>query len=494
MRSSGVLERYFVGRNDVLGPVSRKEKPAIDPFDVDPPPLHGIDKPEPPDRRPPLRLPALPEALAIRPAPVEKEATLKLPEAFREVAVGGDGRFLIFHFPNLRKLGIFDVNEAKITSFIAVGEDQVHFAAGMTKLLVFLPTSKVIQRWNLINQQREAIGKLDVSGTVYSFCMGSASDGPLLISARQGHFGTAAVHDIQTFEAMRLPTRSNARLDEGPYWAAANGRVFGHSGVHGLPNGITSIVLEADSVRSFNQHQCSGYVQPGPDGKHVYVGGHGVLTQQVEVAADAAVSRIKDGAALDYMFLPAHHDLYYMHVILQSPNSLYSQPVNVDDPIPGITFYLMGYRQRIASLELREVGDLAGPGGYAVSGHVHLVPRARLLVLIPRERDRLRLFRLDLDAELEGSDIKYLLVTSRPPIEAPRGELLRYDIQCKTRAGGLTFKLESGPKGMSINDKGQLRWRVPADFADAEPSIIVSIRDKDGQEIFHSFALQVPLK
>jgi hypothetical protein len=47
----------------------------------------------------------------------------------------------------MRKLAVFDVNEAKIVHYIGIAEDSIRFAAGKDRILVILPGSKIIQRW-----------------------------------------------------------------------------------------------------------------------------------------------------------------------------------------------------------------------------------------------------------------------------------------------------------------------------------------------------------
>src|SRR5262249_49377937 len=61
-----------------------------------------------------------------------------VPEPFRNLALGGGGRYFILHLPKSRKLAVFDVNQAAITQRIPVAEENVSFAAGLDKLVVVL--------------------------------------------------------------------------------------------------------------------------------------------------------------------------------------------------------------------------------------------------------------------------------------------------------------------------------------------------------------------
>ena len=58
---------------------------------------------------------------------------------------------------------------------------EVLFAAGLEKLLVLLPETNVLQRWDLARGEREVATTIDVTGTAKRIAMGSASAGPLLI-------------------------------------------------------------------------------------------------------------------------------------------------------------------------------------------------------------------------------------------------------------------------------------------------------------------------
>jgi hypothetical protein len=56
----------------------------------------------------------------------------------------------------------------------------------------------------------------------------------------------------------------------------------------------------------------------------------------------------------------------------------------------------------------------------------------------------------------------------------------------RSKRGGVRFKLDSGPDGMTLSPKGQLTWAVPA-TANNEAAVIINIKDNSGQEIFQTF-------
>jgi hypothetical protein len=97
--------------------------------------------------------------------------------------------------------------------------------------------------------------------------------------------------------------------------------------------------------------------------------------------------------------------------------------------------------------------------------------------------------KIDVDAALEKSGENYLLISSKPPRDIKAGKTLTYAIKVKSKQGGVTYKLDSGPNGMTVSDDVIVTWAVPADAVDQD--VILTIRDKSGQETFHTFTVKV---
>ena len=51
------------------------------------------------------------------------------------------------------------------------------------------------------------------------------------------------------------------------------------------------------------------------------------------------------------------------------------------------------------------------------------------------------------------------------------------------------FRLINPHSALKVDVKGVVTWKVPANFANEETSVIISIRDIAGKEAFHSFKL-----
>src|SRR5207248_9926601 len=121
----------------------------------------------------------------------------------------------------------------------------------------------------------------------------------------------------------------------------------------------------------------------------------------------------------------------------------------------------------------------------------HFIPDANLIVVIPETANRLILRRFDVMQALEKSDVDYLFVASRPPALAGKGMEYRYQVMVKSKKGGVKYKLDSAPKGMTVSSAGLVRWKVPADLADKDADVILSVSDTSGQEIFQTFKVNI---
>jgi hypothetical protein len=440
-------------------------------------------RPKQPEPKPvvKLELPPLPDPVPIKPAPIKAETRYKVPESIGSLRLGGGGRFLILHFPKVRKFGVFDVNEAKIVRYIPAPEDDVRFAAGMTKLVLYLPGSKVIQRYNLLTGERERVGKLELpDGKIDAFCMGHASAGPLLVCVA----GTGGqLFDIDQFKEIPLPNSRGSvagRLPGGLYWAGATGRVFGHTGNYGMPNGVRTVVLEGGEVQQYGQHVSTWFVMPGPDDRLIYPGGHGVVSVQVKPVPNVPFSMGPNSGHADHLYLPATDGPYYLHAMTM-------------DDSRRIRVYLLGDKEPIATFEKTAVARYGWEGlrGLGIEYSIQLIPRAKLLVIVPDTRDELRLYPADLDAALAKSGRDFLLFTSAPPARFQKGKTFTYRAEAKAKKGPIKFKLEIAPAGMKVDARGVVTWAVPADFGEDRVDVILAAEDAGGQETFQTFTLTV---
>jgi hypothetical protein len=400
----------------------------------------------------------------IRPPRLGADTVVKaLPDTAADVRVGGGGRYLVLHLPKLKRLAVFDVNAGALTRFIPLTEDKIVYAAGLDKLVVGLSEKGVLERWNLETGEKELTRPVPGLEAIGCVLMGSASHGPVLVNA--------TFFDLDTLKPLPIRLPFGAPAPWSP--VSADGTVFGAWKSNQSPTETTTFVLEGEELKRYNEGG-TGHVVPGPDGRVVYTA-QGPRTNQLK--------GVSGGPAKSVYSLPAVEGDFYLALTPAEGGKGGTAAV-----------YLLGN-------DLPLVKDVGFGHGIYFDGwdrqmfgpwkRIFLVPRARLIVVLPEGNNRLELHRFDLDAALEKSGLDYLLVTSRPPQAARRGAEFAYQVEVKSRRGEVKYALASGPEGMTVSPTGLVRWRVPAGFKGGESTVVLTIRDASGQEVFHTFPVRI---
>ncbi|MBW3542409.1 MAG: serine protease [Planctomycetes bacterium] len=412
--------------------------------------------------------PADPSSVAITPPALAEEKVVKrLPEPFREMCLGGGGRYFIFHLPPVKRLAVFDINEARITGYIPVDDDRVSFAAGLESLVLGLPEKGVLERWSLSTFERELSAYPPFSDEVMVVLMGHASNRFVVVNGRFLDLTTlrpVPIHDERGNDVVWEPDKG--RL------VSADGTVFGTWSTRYSPGTATTFVLEGNVVKRYDEG-AMGHIVPGPDGKTVFT---------AQGVASATLKRVGPDDALPGYCLPAVRGNYFLSLS------------SAEDGHGGsVTLHLLGHPRPISRLRTIEHGlkfNAWDREEFGVWRRIFLVPQANVIVVLPPTNDQLVLHKFDVDAALEQSGLDYLLVTSQPPRTAQAGKTFEYSPAVKARHTPVSVELNVGPPGMEVSKTGTLTWKVPADSR-GDHEVILTVRDARGQEVFHTFAVRV---
>ena len=415
-------------------------------------------------RDPVAATPVDPSSVKITPTALEEDKVIKkLPEVFTDVVLGGGGRYLIFHMPKLKKLAIFDISEAKVTKYIPLTEEGIVYAAGLDCVVISLKKAGKLERWSLTTFELEKTFNSPVQAEIGSMAMGHASNGPLVID---GLF-----FDLATLKRLPIVDKDGKEASLGGLTVASgDGTVFTRWGF----NGGAAFVVESGVVKRYDCGRNLGHLVPSPDARMTCTA-QGIVTRNLARAEP-------DDGGYGYCVPAVRGDDYFLSI---TPG-IASKGV-------GFTVYLSGLKQPVAKMDKAEHGlylDSAGGDSYSLWRKVFFVPDAKAILVLPSSNDRVEFYKIDADAALEKSGENYLLITSKPPREAKAGKTFTYAIKVKSKQGGVTYKLDSGPKGMTVTDDGVVTWAVPADATGAQ-DVILTVRDKAGTEVFHTFTLTV---
>ncbi|HKB02515.1 MAG TPA: serine protease [Gemmataceae bacterium] len=478
---AAALKRFLAASDDAGAQVAAPPPPAL-------PPEFRPKPAAPPAKRPAAPSPAVPAELPAPGALAGDRVEVRLPSIVERLCVGGAGRYIVLHLPKERKLAVFDATEGKVSRYLPAAEDSVLIAAGQDKLFVILPNASAIQRWDFRTGERDVTAPLALkNGTPAWMVMGSASRGPLLIVERGGiGRGGLVFLDPVTFrpadyddDERRGGLRRFGPDDFGR--ASADGTVFTSWSPGTSPQGFTTLRLTGRTIRHQYDHVSVGHLTPSPDGKVVYTA-RGAFTPEAK-ALDGGDAR---GNREDYL-IPSAHGNYYLRVPLGSRGG-----AGREQRGPA-TLHMAGDQRPLVTIPDLPVPANANPWDREKIGldqRLHFIPSAKMLVALAPANDHLIVYKLDLDEALEKSGVDYLLVTSTPVGAARRGGEYVYQIQVKSKKGGVKYKLESGPPGMTVEGTGRLTWRVPA-AGESEVQVLLTISDAVGQEIFHTFRIAV---
>ena len=427
------------------------------------------------------------ELPGIKVSPLKEDVTeIALPAAAGEAKVGGGGRFIVIQIPEHRKLALFDVNEAKITKYLSLSEENAKFAAGLDRVLVANPTAGALQRFSLITFEKELTGRLPGTGNVNSVLMGSATKGPVFIGGSAGSFflDATTLREVQHTWLDRAGRSERAPFDFNTYAPtlrmSANGRVMTAWNTNLSPGGLRSFKIDSTrKITQHYQHETVGYNYPSADGQMLYTAGQ-IFTSETKPVTE---KKARHGSMVWY--LPSAQGSYYL--------SLNEVPKDISKSGLTLSVYMQGQDQPIvvlANLEgLEGLVDWLRGSTLSWDEHIFYVPDAQLLAIITSTKQKLILHRLDLEKKLEASGIDYLLVTSAPPLEFKPVSAVTYQMTAKAKKSPATFKLDDGPPGMTVTPSGLLKWNVPGSFKEPEVSVIVTVADAAGQEIFHTFRM-----
>jgi len=445
-----------------------------------------------------------PNVSGVKPPALATDRVIyELPFECDDVTVGGDGRFLIFYSKFHRKLAIFDVNVAGVVRQIPVAAEDVLFTAGAESLIVILLPDNIIQRWNLRSFEREKMAPLPVYRP-RAICMGPASTGPaLLVYVAEREYGPVRLQltDVNTFqlqdEGMKQPKETEGiRFDDRDVRirASRDGRTFGIWQQKGgsNPEFAVCVMLDGGSELFDGTVRQLSHAVPSPEGLRLYAGPE--IRSPFDFGGLWTRWPLNRGANQDgeRFVVPAVHGNAYLSI----PYIAERQRQAVGGRRIA-SLHIAGDDRQLAELPdiectpIRDDWASRDKPRLTFDKRVWLIPKAKLLAILDRSNQVLTLHRVDIEQELARSPIDYLFIDSRPLTNAIRGQTYRYRVAAVSKCGVDRYHVESGPKGMTISDDGEIVWNVPAEESRAAFECVVSVRDAIGQERFQSWALEL---
>lgn len=262
-------------------------------------------------------------------------------------------------------------------------------------------------------------------------------------------------------------------------WASLDGKTFGFQRGRVSPSGLTVLSLQGSKAKVRYAHESVGHVMPSADGRVL-------LTRQRLFSSDLQPLERERREEASWSYLSCPHAAYYVGISNSGQRAGGAE----------VAIFSISDRQKLLALpslpelEPKEREFYAYRDGN-LDERLQVLPTQQRLITIPPEQDRIIGRKFDLIAELKAADVDYLFVASLPPTSAEKGKPYAYALQTESRRGQVTYKLESGPEGMTISPAGEIKWTPLADFNDGEVGVIVAVKDASGQETFHAFVISM---
>jgi hypothetical protein len=145
-----------------------------------------------------------PQEITPPPIDLKSPVTLKLPGPAEAVAVGGNGRYIIFHIPSTQQLTVFDASKGALVATEKVPEQfRLFLAGGQNRVVTCDLHSRILRSYTLPDLRKE----FDFTSPLFhhpeGIAMGSGVNSPLLIT---DPFASVALFDL---------TKDGAKVVEG---------------------------------------------------------------------------------------------------------------------------------------------------------------------------------------------------------------------------------------------------------------------------------------
>ena len=416
-------------------------------------------------------------------ASTQPNATINLPGKVADVAIGGAGRFVIMSTQGDKQLLVFDLSEAKIAGTLNLTEEKVLFAANRDHVIVYLPTANVFQRWSLSSFEKEAEAPSSLGTEAKALAMGSASAGPLVVYASRAATSLALL-DPNTLKPGDWKIDAPAAQADVIIDPAKSSLVCSADGRSIVARGSADFAVLKRTDKGYQASRLAGANTPLPeaDGQILIDHGHAFSLDGKALGPN----RSRQGAAvwcLPTLQAALSLSLNETH---DENNQVFLKPM----------LHLGGEAEPLVTLPQR-IDSLSGLVNWFTGQtdpferHVFLAPELGTLAVIPWENNRIEIYRFDLAQLLKDSKRDYLFVLSQPPATTKKGDTYRYPVNVRSKKGDAKLQLESPPVGMKLEADNTLVWNVPADFAEKEANVVISISDASGQTIRHSFHIRV---
>ena len=399
----------------------------------------------------------------IRPAQLGREAKVtKLPSAVSSIRAAAGGKYLLLHLAALRQIAVFDVQQVKVVKYIPLSSDDVLIAASGEDMVLLDRSKQIAMSYDLSNFERRMTASVPVVGDIVGIEMGSNSSGPLFLMQSDNRQIAVSALNPKNFQVLDLGLSEFAPRSGKTMQVSADASVVMFGGVLGKRG-------PAGGKYSFGNSSRSVVGAISATGNVVFSQGRFYDANLQQIGKQALTGQVIPSVQPGY-FLVSNEGSVKLH--LESEFS----------PL-GILNYVKVQKRDARRTYTGQPTQLQ---------RLWYIPDANHLIVIPEDSNRLESYELDVLKVLDESGVDYLFVKPSALPGVQLGKDYKTQIPIQSKRGGVKCTLQSGPSGLQVSESGLITWRVPKDYSEAAPKLIVEIADASNRTILHTQTLQVP--
>jgi hypothetical protein len=415
------------------------------------------------------------------------EISTKTPNHITDLAIAGDGNYLVVRTENFNGLMVYDAAQGKFAQSIRLPTEDFIFAAGGDTALVYVPDNNILTTFNLATGAKVKSKVLQTDGKVLAMVMGRSRNDRVVMRIQKGQVGTSLhVYDIRTLTETQMAANQQEQPVAGATYgwdyyannqggkphlrADANLNTIWEWNTAWSPTGMERTRISGSHFHYQYEHNTFGALFPGDDGM-CYTSSGGIFDYQLRDKSNNQ-NPMQGTAAV-----PAFGGMIYLRV----GNDLH------------LDAFRAGSKDRVCSLDPfpgqpKDNNPYSGPIGMGGFNADEMTMDKRLicdpihgrLLLVPLDNDRIVQRTFNIKTVLDKSGVDYVLPTNHPPTQVSAHKAFSFQLQAISHAGGVTYELSSGPDGMKVSTSGLITW-YPAGESPKE-DVVILLKDSSGEE------------
>ncbi len=441
-----------------------------------------------------------------QPAYAEADVVIKTSGVIEDLAVGGEGKFILVKIKGEESLSVYDPAAQKIARQLRLPTTEFVFAAGGETVLIYLKDDDQFQTWSLRTFEKIKSAANPKSMRIQQIVMGHAREDAALVFCSSGDRLGGGPSDIFLLDTATLTETKTQRQQAGMH------RLDGGYGPHlradrylnriafwspnVSPSGINLLTITDRGLEFRNNHSSAGYLAVGDDG-NIYSGtGHVFGSEPVTNPqfGNAIPSR---GQIEGHMLYPGLGGVFFLGVERDGKLSVFQSGRTTPSCAGGVfPEWTLPKPPRPPGFPERTGEPVPFPphqeftkSSFTLDKRIVFAPNLGYILFTPLTSDRLIHRKFDLKDLLDKSGKEYLLVTSSAPTRAKAGSQWQYPITALAKTGTLSYSLQAAPEGMKLTPEGLLTWKIPAGIQGRAP-VKVRVTDGGEKELQHSFVLE----